>query len=724
MKMVPENCAVLLFSVCFVATLVVAQRTPPPRVEKPPKLDLVDNTPGLAPLFRSSDPSVRRNGSFIIKLKKTTEFDDYSTLLGKLNDQNKNATSGAVPVQGLSGYSTVGLGVMAELNDDALKMVREDQSVDFVEEDQIVGITAEPWHRDRVDQRRLPFNNKAYCPPNDGENVDIYILDTGINYCHKDFCKNRARYAGYSPIIAARNSRGADSNGHGTHAAALAVGGIHGIARKARVYSLPVLTCLVPSSYKNIILALNHVVMRANSEPDRRVIVSMSLIGPPSLCVNDAIKTVTQEGIVVITAAGNCLTDACRYTPSSSPDAITVGGTARNDLLYATTFAGSNWGRCVDIFAPGQDITSADFRGCTAETECKEMCDRESVMSGTSMATPIVAGAVALLLSADMSLTPVEVKQKLIDQSTKDKIDMRDITPSSRSITPNKLVYVGKKRRCPPMPCPPSPPPLCGRPWDHPPTVLYPAVRQSRLTRIIRNQASSNLVPSYISPYVKGDETHFAIIYKQVDNVKDYQVVFDIDTATAESTVKDMAAKKIYVVCATSYYVGDTLYHIIVFSKMRGGADVQVYFEQNGRRNSRSNSSAYSDGLSLAYRTITIDAKGRRRFTTLYRRNNDIQTVEFDDLGFRGLRRMVNQQKKNGFQLVHISSFTVKSRTRYSTIFTNEKIGDCEYVFFHSYQEKDIGDIADSLKQDGFRMTAVAVHSQSSVPLFMAVFRK
>ena len=320
-----------------------------------------------------------------------------------------------------------------------------------MEEDQIVGITAEPWHRDRVDQRRLPFNNKAYCPPNDGENVDIYILDTGINYCHKDFCKNRARYAGYSPIIAARNSRGADSNGHGTHAAALAVGGIHGIARKARVYSLPVLTCLVPSSYKNIILALNHVVMRANSEPDRRVIVSMSLIGPPSLCVNDAIKTVTQEGIVVITAAGNCLTDACRYTPSSSPDAITVGGTARNDLLYATTFAGSNWGRCVDIFAPGQDITSADFRGCTAETECKEMCDRESVMSGTSMATPIVAGAVALLLSADMSLTPVEVKQKLIDQSTKDKIDMRDITPSSRSITPNKLVYVGKSEytQCP-----------------------------------------------------------------------------------------------------------------------------------------------------------------------------------------------------------------------------------------------------------------------------------
>ena len=125
MKVASENCAILLLSVCCAATLVIAQRTPPPCVEEPPKLDLVDNSPGLAPLFRSSDPSVRRNGSYIIKLKKTTEFDDFGRLLGKLNDQNKNAPSGSVPVQGLSGYSTVGLGVMAELNDDALKVVSE-----------------------------------------------------------------------------------------------------------------------------------------------------------------------------------------------------------------------------------------------------------------------------------------------------------------------------------------------------------------------------------------------------------------------------------------------------------------------------------------------------------------------------------------------------------------------------------------------------------------------
>ena len=318
-----------------------------------------------------------------------------------------------------------------------------------MEEDQVVHNASEYWHRDRVDQIKLPLN-MTYCPPNDGENVDIYILDTGIDYCHKDFCDNRAQYAGYSPVVSASNpnSRGCDCNGHGTHAAALAAGGIHGIAKKAKVYSLPVLGCDGRGSFTNIILALNHVVMRANSEPDRRVIVSMSLIGPVSLAVNEAVKRVTKEGIVVITAAGNFLTDACKYTPSSSPHAITVGGTARNDLLYVTTFSGTNWGRCVDIFAPGQDIESAGRCGCNVQAiaKCNQMCDRESVMSGTSMATPIVAGAAAILLSADMSLTPVQVKQKLINDSTKNRIDMRDIRPTSRTVTPNRLLYVGKSK--------------------------------------------------------------------------------------------------------------------------------------------------------------------------------------------------------------------------------------------------------------------------------------
>ena len=311
-----------------------------------------------------------------------------------------------------------------------------DNIVEYVEQDQIVEITAEPWHRDRVDQRNLPLN-MMYCPPNDGENVDIYVLDTGISYCHEDFCIDRAQYAGYSPIESASNSNGADCNGHGTHAAALAVGSIHGIARKARVYSLPVLACNGQGSFISIILALNFVVMRTYSVPHRRAIVSMSLIGPMSRAVTDAIKQATESGIVVVTAAGNLFTDACQYSPSSSVDAITVGGSARNNMLYLQTYSGTNFGSCVDIFAPGQSIASAGFPGC----------ESERVMSGTSMATPIVAGAAAILLSVNMTLTPKEVKQKLIDQSTKDVLNFGVIPqPSLRDDTPNRLLWVGESK--------------------------------------------------------------------------------------------------------------------------------------------------------------------------------------------------------------------------------------------------------------------------------------
>ena len=272
--------------------------------------------------------------------------------------------------------------------------------------------------------------------------------------------------------------------------------------------------------------------------------------------------------------------------------------------------------------------------------------------------------------------------------------------------------------------CTPPEPEQCGRPWDHPPTVLYPSVRQSRLSRNIRGRSKSGLVPSYISSYVKDDETHFAIIYKKVEDSQNYQVVFDIDTATAESTVTNMAAENYQAVSATSYYVGDSLYHIIVFHQTTDGADVGLYLDQSGSTYSRTNKTAVADGLSLVDRTITINSRGRRRYTTLYKRNSGIKTVEFNDLGFRGLRRMVNQQQRNGFKLAHVSSVTQGKRTRYSAIFTDEMIGDCEYNFFHSLSEKDITDIAASQREDGFSLTAVAVHSPSSFPLFMAVFKK
>ena len=313
----------------------------------------------------------------------------------------------------------------------------------YVEEDQIVEISREPWHTDRVDQRKLPLNRK-FCPPNGGEGVDIYILDTGINYCHEDFCLDRARFAGYSPIVTAENlnAKGQDCHGHGTHVAALAAGGIHGIARNARVYSLPLFDCQGGGgSTINIILALNHVAQRATANPERRTIISMSLASSLSQAVNEAVTRIalTEEhpqGILVVAAAGNYKRDACQSSPASSNSAVTVGGTAYDDKLYWGSLSGTNFGRCVDIFAPGSDITSASYLSCNGE----------SVLSGTSMATPIVSGTAAIIWSDDMSLTQAQIKEKLISQATKDVLDFSELAPSQRRVTPNRLVYTNKSK--------------------------------------------------------------------------------------------------------------------------------------------------------------------------------------------------------------------------------------------------------------------------------------
>ena len=316
--------------------------------------------------------------------------------------------------------------------------------MDYVEEDQIVEISvAEPWHTDRVDQANLPLNQR-YCPPNEGEGADIYILDTGINYCHEDFCFNRSKYAGYSPIVSATNlnANGQDCHGHGTHVAALCGGNIHGIARKARIFSLPVVDCQGRGSNINIILALNYVAQRATANPERKTIISMSLTAPLSQAVNEAVARVSQpdelpQGILVVTAAGNFKRDACQYSPAASKSAVTVGGTARNDFLYWDALSGTNFGRCVNIFAPGLEVISASYPSCSGDT----------FMSGTSMATPIVSGAAAIIWTANMSLTQAQVKEQLIAQSTKDVLDFSQLAPSQRRVTPNRLVNTGRKSK-------------------------------------------------------------------------------------------------------------------------------------------------------------------------------------------------------------------------------------------------------------------------------------
>ena len=284
-----------------------------------------------------------------------------------------------------------------------------------------------PYHVDRIDQLTLPLDN-LYRPFGNGEGVDIYILDSGVRYDHDEF-ERRAKYPGYDPTdnFESTSRRGLDCHGHGTHVASLAAGKTFGVARGANVYSVRVLDCSNAGPWSVVLDGLDYVT-RVIAQRMRPAVVSMSLSGGFTRSVNDAIQTVHSRGITVVVAAGNQFGDACQRTPASSPYAITVAGSASGDGIYGFT----NYGRCVDIFAPGSNIQGAD-RQCGS-------CSK--VISGTSMSTPMVSGACAIHLQREPLLRPDALKTRLVDTAVAGRLDLRSIPADFRSSTPNRQLYI------------------------------------------------------------------------------------------------------------------------------------------------------------------------------------------------------------------------------------------------------------------------------------------
>ncbi|MEV1315558.1 S8 family serine peptidase [Micromonospora arborensis] len=319
-------------------------------------------------------------------------------------------------------YSAALRGFEVTVSAGAAARIAADPAVAYVEQNHTVSIfgtqTNPPsWGLDRIDQRNLPLNS-SYTYPNTASNVRAYIIDTGVLYGHNDF-GGRA-VSGYDAVDGGSAD---DCNGHGTHVAGTVGGSAYGVAKGVQIVGVRVLNCQGSGTNAQVVAGIDWVTANAV----KPAVANMSLGGGANSSIDTAINNSINSGITYAVAAGNgnalgVRQNACNYSPARVASAITVGATQNNDA--AASF--SNFGTCVDILAPGVNITSAWYTGSSAT----------NTISGTSMASPHVAGAAALALSGNPSWSPQQVRDYLVNNSTP------NVVTNVGTGTPNQLLYV------------------------------------------------------------------------------------------------------------------------------------------------------------------------------------------------------------------------------------------------------------------------------------------
>jgi len=307
-------------------------------------------------------------------------------------------------------------GFSARLDEAQALALAADPAVKFVEEDGEVSLNTSQsnatWGLDRIDQANRPLNG-TYNYDLTGANVNAYIIDTGIRITHTDF-GGRA-FSGFTSINDGNGTN--DCHGHGTHVAGTVGGSTWGVAKGVRLFAVRVLSCSGSGSWEGVVAGIDWV----TANHIKPAVANMSLGGGASPSVDLAVQNSVAAGVTHVVAAGNSSDDACNYSPARAPQAITVGSTDSSD--NRSYF--SNWGTCVDIFAPGSNITSAHHTSDTSTTS----------MSGTSMASPHVAGGVALYLEFNPTASPTAVVKALSGYSSPNKVG----NPGTGS--PNRLLF-------------------------------------------------------------------------------------------------------------------------------------------------------------------------------------------------------------------------------------------------------------------------------------------
>ncbi|MFF7014463.1 MULTISPECIES: S8 family peptidase [Streptomyces] len=365
------------------------------------------------------------------------------------------------------------------------------------------------WGLDRIDQRNLPLDQRYTYPDKAGEGVTAYVIDTGVRISHSDF-GGRA-FNGYDAID--NDNVAQDGHGHGTHVAGTVAGSAYGVAKKAKIVGVRVLNNQGSGTTAQVVAGIDWVTANAV----KPAVANMSLGGGADSVLDAAVQRSINAGITYAVAAGNESTNANTKSPARVADAITVGSTTNTDARSSF----SNYGAVVDIFAPGSSITSAWNTSDSAT----------NTISGTSMASPHVAGAAALYLADNPGSTPAQVSAGLVAAATTGVVG----NPGSGS--PNRLLYVGTGSTNPPEP---------GQKFEN--TTSYPINDNSTVESPVTVSGITGNAPSALKVPVNISHTYIGDL--RIDLVAPNGTVFNLKAFGSGGSADDVVTT--YTVNASS----------------------------------------------------------------------------------------------------------------------------------------------------------------------------